>query len=188
VSVSGSGQYILAGGATGATGPGGATGATGSYVTTSLSNPNTALESSGDPYGFVYYDDSNKNIFYTSTKTFVIDNPVNPNKYLVHGCLEGPEAGVYYRGKGEIVNGTSATIELPYYVSSFAKDFFIQVTPIYNGKINNYNISELQDNKFTVYGENGEFYWIVQGSRNEIDVDPNKSDVIVKGDGPYLWI
>jgi hypothetical protein len=62
------------------------------------------------------------------------------------------------------------------------------VTPIYNGKINNYNISELQDNKFTVYGENGEFYWIVQGSRNEIDVDPNKSDVMVKGDGPYLWI
>ena len=118
----------------------------------------------------------------------MIDNPVNPDKYLVHGCLEGPEAGVYYRGKAEIVNGYSTTIELPYYVSSFATDFFIQVTPIYNGKINIYNTSEIDNNKFTVYGDNGEFFWLVKGRRMEIDVDPNKSDVEVKGNGPYRWI
>ena len=35
-------------------------------------------------------------------KTFVIDHPDDENKYLVHVCLEGPEAGVYYRGKAEV--------------------------------------------------------------------------------------
>ena len=33
---------------------------------------------------------------------------------MVHGCLEGPEAGVYYRGKGEIPEGEdSVVITLP---------------------------------------------------------------------------
>ena len=32
-------------------------------------------------------------------KTFVIQHPTNTNKYLIHACLEGPESGVYYRGK-----------------------------------------------------------------------------------------
>ena len=29
----------------------------------------------------------------------IIDHPDDKeNKYLIHGCLEGPEVGVYYRG------------------------------------------------------------------------------------------
>jgi hypothetical protein len=39
-----------------------------------------------------------------------------------------------------------------------------------------------------VYGENGKFYWIVYGARNEIEVEPNKNDVNVNGSGPYLWV
>jgi hypothetical protein len=64
------------------------------------------------------------------------------------------------------------------------------VTPIYNGNKNipNYKVSEIMDNKFTVYGEIGTFYWIVHGSRSNIDVDPDKNAVEVKGSGPYLWI
>jgi hypothetical protein len=191
VAVSGSGQYQVAGGATGNTSSG-PTGSTGSLFAYSISNPLTPVISNTDGVtgatGLLFYNTTNNTLFYNTTKTFVIDNPVNPDKYLVHGCLEGPEAGVYYRGKAEIVNGYSTTIELPYYVSSFATDFFIQVTPIYNGKINIYNTSEIDNNKFTVYGDNGEFFWLVKGRRMEIDVDPNKSDVEVKGKGPYRWI
>jgi len=33
------------------------------------------------------------------SKTFVREHPLNKDKYLVHACLEGPEAGVYYRGE-----------------------------------------------------------------------------------------
>ena len=46
-------------------------------------------------------------------KSFIIDHPDDSSKYLVHVCLEGPEAAVYYRGKGEITNNNSVVIYLP---------------------------------------------------------------------------
>ena len=109
---------------------------------------------------------------------------------MVHACLEGPEAGVYYRGEGEIKYNNSTTITLPDYVSQLAYNFTTQITPIYNGRtnINNYSVSRVVDNKFTVHGDNGEFYWIVYGTRNKINVEPNKTDAIINGSGPYLWI
>jgi hypothetical protein len=134
------------------------------------------------------YDTSNNEIIYSTTKTFVIPHPVDESKYLVHGCLEGPEAGVYYRGKGEIVNGQSVTIELPAYVTAFASDFSIQITGIYDGKMKLYNATEVVDGHFEVFGDNGKFWWMVHGMRNSIVVEPNKEDVELKGSGPYLWI
>ena len=121
-------------------------------------------------------------------KTFIIDHPIDNNKYLVHACLEGPEAGVYYRGKGEIVNNESITIDLPHYVNSLASDFTVSITPIFNGKINVLNSSEVVDNEFTVYGENCLFHWIVYGKRLNLEVEPIKSETNVKGEGPYLYI
>ena len=121
-------------------------------------------------------------------KTFIIEHPTNENKYLVHACLEGPEAGVYYRGKGEITNNESVEVALPHYVDKFAYDFTVQVTPIYGNKIVTLNASEVENNTFRVYGENAKFHWVVYGSRQEVNVEPNKADVNVKGDGPYLYI
>jgi hypothetical protein len=124
-----------------------------------------------------------------SIKSFVIDHPKDSEKYLVHGCLEGPEAGVYYRGKGEITN-KSVDIHLPYYVRSLADDLSIQITPIYDGILNKgaLCVSEVVDNKFTVYGPNGKFYWVVYGRRSKIEVEPMKKDVVIKGDGPYKYL
>lgn len=124
----------------------------------------------------------------TGPKSFIINHPIQEDKYLVHACLEGPEAGVYYRGIGEIIDNNSTIIQLPYYVSAFASDFTVQITPIYNGKINVLNASEIVDNKFNVYGENCKFYWQVIGKRLEIITEPFKTDVEVKGHGPYLYI
>jgi hypothetical protein len=124
-----------------------------------------------------------------STKTFVIDHPTNENKYLVHACLEGPEGGVYYRGKATITNNESTIIELPSYVSKLASEFTIQLTPILNRKHQIIlGASEIINNTFTVYGENCSFYWLVIGQRCTIEVEPHKSNVDVKGDGPYKWI
>jgi hypothetical protein len=139
------------------------------------------------------YDVSNtKQISYKIiTKTFVIDHPINEAKYLVHACLEGPEAGVYYRGKGKIINNTNVIIDLPDYVCSIARDFTIQITPIFsecNSIINTYNVSDVIDNHFTVYGLNGEFFWIVHGMRHQISIDPYKNISQVKGNPPYQWI
>jgi hypothetical protein len=45
------------------------------------------------------------------TKNFVIDHPSESGKKLVHACLEGPENGVYFRGR--ITNRKS--IQFPTY-------------------------------------------------------------------------
>ena len=121
-------------------------------------------------------------------KSFIIDHPTDENKYLVHVCLEGPEAGVYYRGKGEMTNNESVEVVLPHYVEKLAYGFTVQVTPIYGNKVVTLNSSEVENNTFRVYGENAKFHWVVYGSRQEVNVEPNKADVNVKGDGPYLYI
>ena len=131
---------------------------------------------------------SSKEITYVA-KTFVIDNPTDQNKYLVHACLEGPEAGVYYRGKGEIINNHSTEIYLPHYVDNLATEFTVQITPIYNGNINIVNCSEVKNNKFTVYSnDNMCFYWLVHGSRYSIEVEPLKENINIAGDGPYTYL
>lgn len=127
----------------------------------------------------------------TGSKTFVIDHPIDNEKYLVHACLEGPESGVYYRGEGSITNGQFTTIELPNYVDKIATEFTINITPI-NDELNNEDVSlrcsRIKDNKFDVYGKNSNFYWIVYGKRLSLDVEPLRINLNVKGDGPYTWI
>ena len=141
---------------------------------------------SGDISGYMYY--TNNEIFYNTTaKTFIIDHPDNKDKYLVHGCLEGPELGVYYRGKGEIINNQELIIDLPDYIRNLASDFTIQVTAIYDGEIKCYNVSDVIDNKFIIYGKNGRFNWLVHAMRNTLITEPNRSDISIHGNGPYKW-
>jgi hypothetical protein len=124
-------------------------------------------------------------------KTFIIDHPRDSSKHLIHACIEGPEAGVYYRGRGEIINNKSTEIILPEYVESLAKDFTIEVTHIYDGTPpKSYSVSEILYGRFTVYGDNGSFYWQVTGVRSNIIVEPDKDETNVRGntEGPYLWI
>jgi len=158
------------------------------YATQSLYNliPNTnqTLGTSTNPWSSMFTSTLTVN---GANKTFIIDHPLNFNKYLIHGCLEGPEVGVYYRGKSQI-ESTQNTIHLPRYVSDLAHDFTINITPIYNGKIRNLNCSELINNSFTVYGEPGTFHWSVYGKRGDIEVEPYKDSVVVKGDGPYKYL
>ena len=48
--------------------------------------------------------------------------------------------------------------------------------------------TQVKDNKFTVYGDPGEFSWIVYGKRLTINVEPDKDSVTLFGTGPYQWI
>jgi hypothetical protein len=124
-------------------------------------------------------------------KTFVIDHPIDRNKYLVHACLEGPESGVYYRGEGKITNNYYATIELPCYVHKLASNFTVNITQIYDEiseENQNLKCSRVLNNKFNVYGKNCSFYWHVFGKRLSLEVEPFKNDVNLKGEGPYTWI
>ena len=121
-------------------------------------------------------------------KTFVIDHPTKPDNYLVHACLEGPEAGVYYRGTAEI-HDEFVEVELPDYASSVAKDFTVQATPVFNGKITHVNVTDVENNKFRIYGEKfTRVNWVVYGARGYFNVEPLKSETQPKGDGPYKYI
>ena len=123
------------------------------------------------------------------TKTFIIDHPIDSNKYLIHSCVEGPSTELIYRGKERIFDDETITISLPEYAKEIGFNFTVQITGIYsNDKINIYNSSKVIDGKFTVYGENGEFFWTVYGQRTIFDVEPYKKDLVVKGDGPYKWV
>ena len=137
------------------------------------------------------YNEQTNEVTYNNAKTFVINHPTKPDNYLVHACLEGPEAGVYYRGESTIENNQSVVVKLPDYVSSFATNFSINITPIYSNDSDEnivYRTSRVKDNAFTVHGKNGSFYWIVYGQRGKVDVEPKKSEVQVSGDGPYKYI
>jgi hypothetical protein len=140
--------------------------------------------------GACQYNPTTREISYNDSKTFVIDHPLDSdNKYLVHACLEGPETGVYYRGKGEIVNGTSVEVQLPAYVGALCTDMTVQITHIYDGAVKSFSASEVDTatNTFTVHGENGRFNWLVHGKRSDLTVEPNKDDVTILGDGPYKY-
>ena len=128
-----------------------------------------------------------------NAKTFVIDHPGSKAKgfdptehYLVHGCLEGPEGGVYYRGRGKV--GTP--VVLPDYVPNLIKDEpTIQITPIYNGSVRTLNCSEYNKftNSFEVFGTEGPFYWTFTAKRCDVEVEPIKAETNVSGSGPYLF-
>jgi hypothetical protein len=134
------------------------------------------------------YDTSTKEIT-NSGKTFVINHPIDNSKYLVHACLEGPESGVYYRGKSEIkINEDYTEIELPEYVEFICKELTAYVTPIYNGYERFLSVSEVESGVFRVYGKPGKFNWYVMGTRETIEVEPEKHLCQIKGVGPYTWI
>jgi hypothetical protein len=131
------------------------------------------------------YNSSSGKISYNTTKTFVIDHPIDENKYLVHACLEGPEAGVYYRGEAEITNNEFVEVVLPEYTNAFS-NFTVHVSPA--GSFNNLYASQVENGKFHVFGKNGKVSWTVFATRENINTEPMKDQVSVSGFGPYKYI
>jgi hypothetical protein len=131
-------------------------------------------------------------------KNFVINHPVDSRRYLVHGCLEGPEAGVYYRGKGRLT-GSSVEIELPSYFTALVDEdsATVQITPIMTAQgATPLAASEVLNGRFTVAraGSPSEheqpFHWRVEATRKDVDsllVEPLKDEIEVHGDGPYRY-
>jgi hypothetical protein len=148
------------------------------------------------PYGagmnVLCWTGSTGEVFVNTSKTFVIDHPLDESKYLVHACLEGPEAGVYYRGIDEITEGQKVKLSLPAYVAALATEFTVQVTALAEDEDEEltfgYKVTAVKDSQFTVIGPKGKFSWLVMGKRLPIDVEPSKATSQVRGDGPYTYI
>ena len=144
------------------------------------------------------FNTSTNEIVYNSTKTFVIQHPEYIDKYLVHACLEGPEAGIYYRGEGytdmyhKESNKFYTVVYLPKYVEKIGTDFTVQITPISKmiyDKYPNVTTSKVSDNMFYVSADiKCSFYWTVYGLRKTIDVEVDKNSFKLVGDGPYSYL
>jgi hypothetical protein len=102
------------------------------------------------------------------TKSFIIPHPTKPGKLLKHGSLEGPEFGVYTRGKA-----TSKIIELPDYWLGLvdADTITVDLTPI--GKHQKLYVEKIEGNRVYINNE-GLFsgsiscFYTVWGERKDV--------------------
>ena len=102
------------------------------------------------------------------TKSFVIPHPTKPNMILKHGSLEGPEFGVYVRGKT-----TSKVIELPDYWTGLVDEDTITVdlTPI--GKHQKLYVEKIEGNRVYinvdgVFSSSINCFYTVWGERKDV--------------------
>jgi hypothetical protein len=133
-----------------------------------------------------------------AVKTFVIDHPIDESKYLVHATLEGPEAGVYYRGTAQLVNG-EAEIELPHYFEALTRQegrtiMLTNIDGFDRLMVKRIDGQKIKNGRFLVVADNAqstqEFDWEVKAIRKDVphlDVEPDKDDLIVRGNGPYTY-
>jgi hypothetical protein len=141
----------------------------------------------GTQGNIMHYDPTTFEIRYDTAKTFVIPHPNRPGRMLVHGCLEGPEGGVYYRGKGN----SGKPIRLPDYVPDLigGGEPTIHVTPIGNNQSLGVSEWNRETNSFRVIADRPtDFHWTFTAMRIPVDVEPFETEVEVKGQGPYTYI
>lgn len=87
--------------------------------------------------------------FAATTKSFVIDHPTKPGMKLRYGSLEGPENGVYVRGKIE-----GNVIELPDYWTGLVHEETITVQLTAIGRSQNPYVSDIDGLKIYIDTEN----------------------------------
>ena len=124
------------------------------------------------------YSQTNTNVFSVdgsgnlaaTSKSFLIDHPTKEGYSLRYGSLEGPEYGVYIRGKLE--NGK--TIELPDYWLKLvdSNTITVQLTPI--GSHQNLYVKDIVDNTVIVGNSNllnskVMCFYFIQAERKDID-------------------
>ena len=104
--------------------------------------------------------------FYAVKKSFLIDHPSKPGSKLEYACLEGPENGVYVRGRLE----GKKEIKLPDYWKDLvhADSITVQLTPI--GSSDCHYVSKYTSKKITVDCESGKIncFYLVQAERKDI--------------------
>jgi hypothetical protein len=130
-------------------------------------------------------------------KNFCIDHPLDKDKYLIHACIEGPTADVYYRGRVEFERGDAeCRVDLPEW---FNKLVILDSVTIHITTINSFtntcvDIDNLNENYFTIkrqkdFEQKLSCFWEVKGEREDagFPVEPKKSDIQIERVGPYSW-
>ena len=102
-----------------------------------------------------------------SSKSFLIDHPTKENKKLEHGSLEGPEFGVYHRGRAQ-----SNTITLPDYWTALVREETITVQLTSNGSFQHLYVVSQSLTEIVIGAADGETidcFYTVYGERADID-------------------
>ena len=106
-------------------------------------------------------------ILQASIKNFVIDHPTKEGKKLVHTCLEGPENGVYVRGR--VLNETE--IELPEYWTGLVDESTITVSLTPFGAHQDVIVKRIGDNKVYLQAKPGipvNCFYHIFGTRKDV--------------------
>ena len=102
--------------------------------------------------------------FAATSKSFLIDHPLDNNKKLQYASLEGPEHGVFLRGKTN-----ENIINLPNYWSALVDENTISVnlTPI--NVYSNIYVVDYNNRRVITNGNNGNYYfYTIYGERKDI--------------------
>jgi hypothetical protein len=137
----------------------------------------------------------------TNVKNFVIPHPEDEDHYLIHACIEAPEAMVVYRGQSRLKNGW-VQIDLPTYFEALCAEEgrSVQLTAIADDPADEWcpvlHATYPKNGKFWVGLGSGvvvqdqKFWWEVKAVRKDVapvNVEPLKTDVEVLGSGPYTY-
>jgi hypothetical protein len=105
---------------------------------------------------------------FATTKSFIIDHPTKPGMKLRHGSLEGPEDGVYVRGK--LVDNN--IIELPDYWTGLvhADSITVNLTAAAPGQ--HLYVERVENNYVYIVNETGKpvnCFYTVYGERKDVE-------------------
>lgn len=105
---------------------------------------------------------------YASTKSFRIPHPTKSDSWLTYGSLEGPENGVYIRGRSQ-----TTVIDLPDYWTALVDENTITVdlTPV--GKFQKLYVDRVENNQVFVsndalFGSAVDYYYTVWAERKDV--------------------
>jgi len=99
-----------------------------------------------------------------ASKSFLIDHPTQVGKKLQYGSLEGPEHGVFVRGKTN-----RNIIDLPDYWASLVDENSISVNLTPMDAFSNIYVFEYNNKRIVVDGNNGnDYFYTVYGERKDI--------------------
>jgi hypothetical protein len=133
------------------------------------------IDTTGNPIetgtsgGINFYVDYQGGVYATS-KSFWINNPKKNGYKLRHGSLEGPENGVYYRGKS-----ISNRIDIPHdwlWLVDF-DSITVQLTSSCGDEL---SVNSITDISILVNGVSCEYFYVIYGER--IDTEDLKIDLI----------
>ena len=101
-----------------------------------------------------------------TTKSFDIEHPTKEGMRLHHGSLEGPEHGVYHRGRLE-----GSVIKLPDYWTGLVDEDTISVQLTANGDFQMLYVEKIEDNQVFVANaadEGIDCFYLIHGERKDI--------------------